>query len=66
MSIEDAIRSLEATNATPFFPEGNPDDPDFDIHAYLEDATEVLDTHIPLPIDPGDGAAEEEVRDYRR
>src|SRR5579871_4591303 len=54
MNIEDAIRSLGATNATPLFPEGNPDNPDFDIHAHLETMMDLLYIHLPLPPEPTD------------
>src|SRR5581483_5651933 len=46
--------------------EGNPDDPSFDIHAYLEEAMELLDTHMPLPPAPGEDATEEQRREYNR
>jgi hypothetical protein len=66
MSIEDAIHSLGVTNATPLFPEGNPDEPGFDIHAYLEEAMELLDMHMPLPPDLGDNPTQAQTRDYNR
>jgi hypothetical protein len=66
MSVEDAIRSLEVTNATRFFPEGNPDKSDFDIHDYLDETMELLDAHLPMPDDLAEGATEEQTREHAR
>src|SRR3982751_3051056 len=66
MSVEDAIRSLEVTNATRFFPEGNPDEPDFDIHDYLDETMELLDAHLLMPDDLAEGATEEQTREHAR
>jgi hypothetical protein len=54
MNIEDAIRSLGATNAASLFPVGNPEDPNFDIHAHLEETMDLLNAHMPLPPAPTD------------
>src|SRR5947209_6046694 len=65
MNIENAIRSLGATNAAPLFPDGNPDDVTFDIHNHLENTMDLLNVHLPLPPVP-DQQSEIGVASYMR